>query len=141
MDIHQEENSMENKEQEKKAPATEELSPEQMSNAVGAGFFARVGCFFRGHHGMRVTIQRKAYKGDLYEKLQCLALPAAAVLRAFTQVPGLQRPNVFHGKASHRSSDFRKYCSTGLPGSQQRTRGRLLDMLPSRETVNKETVQ
>ena len=69
--IHQEGKNMENKEQEKKAPATEELSQEQMSNAAGAGFFARVGCFFRGHHGMRVTIQRKAYKGDLYEKLQC----------------------------------------------------------------------
>ena len=68
--IHQEGKSMENKEQEKKAPVTEELSQDQMEKTAGGGFFDSIGCFFNGH-GMKKLIRTKIYKGDVYEKYRC----------------------------------------------------------------------
>jgi hypothetical protein len=61
---------MENQEQEKKAPVTEELSREQMEEAAGGGFIERVGCFFT-EHGPWLTIERRTYKGSVYEKMRC----------------------------------------------------------------------
>ena len=61
---------MENQEQEKKTPVTEELSREQMEEAAGGGFIERVGCFFT-EHGPWLTIERRTYKGSVYEKMRC----------------------------------------------------------------------
>ena len=68
--IHQEGKNMENKEQEKKAPVTEELSQEQMEKASGAGFFDRVGCFFGGH-GVLTIYGEKWSKGNFYCIKEC----------------------------------------------------------------------
>ena len=61
---------MDNQEQEKKAPVTEELSQEQMEKASGAGFFDRVGCFFGGH-GVLTIYGEKYSKGNYYCKKEC----------------------------------------------------------------------
>ena len=61
---------MDNKEPEKKEPATEELSPEQMEKTTGAGIIDSIGCFLQGHGTFHV-IGQKAYNGIVYEKKQC----------------------------------------------------------------------
>ena len=60
----------ENNELEKKEPVTEELSPEQMGKASGAGIIDRIGCFFNGHGTFR-NIGQKYSKGNYYNKMEC----------------------------------------------------------------------
>ena len=68
----------ENKGLEKKEPVTEELSPEQMGEATGAGivdsfnnFCARVGCVF-GRHDYVYASTHYTFKNDnRFEKYKC----------------------------------------------------------------------